>query len=99
EVADHTRVAARAEDRPLTAFQDLDAIQVSGVDIEVAVGELAGLVVEVDGDVGPRPRRATPLAGLRPGAQAAHEDLVLARAVARGRAAWQDFDVFVDVRD
>src|SRR5207253_597412 len=99
DVADHTRLGARAEERPLRAFQHLDAIQVSGVDIEVAVGELAGLVVEVDGDVGPRPRRATPLAGLRPGAQAAHEDLVLARAVARGRDAWQEFDVVVEGRD
>ena len=83
DVADHAGLGAGAEQRALRTFQHLDAIQVGRVDIEVAVGQLSGLVVQIDGDVRPQAGGAAALARLRARAQAAHEDLVLARAVVR----------------
>src|SRR5207248_5027698 len=83
----------------LRTLQNLDAIQVGGIDVEVAIGELPGLIIQVDGDVRPHARRAAALAGLRAGAQAAHENLVLARPVVRRRDVGQILDVVIERRD
>src|SRR5439155_252574 len=99
DVADHAGLGAGAEQRALRTFQNLDAIEVRGVDVEVAIRELTGLVVQVDGDVRPQARRSAALAGLRAGAQAAHENLVLARPVVRRRDVRQILDVVVEGRD
>src|SRR5439155_23053393 len=62
------------------------------------IRELTGLVVQVDGDVRPQARRSAALAGLRAGAQAAHENLVLAWPVVRRRDVRQILDVVVEGR-
>ena len=51
DVADHAGLGAGAEQRALRTFQHLDAIQVGGIDVEVAIRQLAGLIVQIDGDV------------------------------------------------
>src|SRR6266853_1956188 len=99
DVTDHAGLGAGTEQRALRTFQNLDAIQVGGVDVQVAIRQLAGLVVEVNGNVRPHARRAAPLAGLRAGAQAPHEYLVLARSVIRRRNVRQILDVVVECRD
>jgi hypothetical protein len=92
-------LGAGPEQRSLRTFQDLDAIQIGGIDVEVAIRELTGLIVQVDRDVRPHTRRAAALAGLRAGAEAAHENLVLARPVVRRRHVRQILDVVVERRD
>ena len=99
DVADHAGLGAGTEQRALRTLQNLDAIEVGGVDVEVAIRELTGLIIEVDCDVRPHARRAAPLTGLRSGAQAAHEHLVLARPVVGGRHVRQKLDVVVERRD
>ena len=99
DVADDARLGTGAVESALRTLQDLDAVQVRGVDVEIAVGQLAGLVVQVDGDVGPQAGRGAALAGLRAGAQAAHEDFVLPRTVVGGRDVRQILDVVVERRD
>ena len=96
DVADHTRLGSRAEQRPLRTLENLDAIQVRGVDVQIAVRQLPGLVVQVDGHVRPQAGRGAALARLRACRQAAHEDLVLAGAVVRGRDVGQILDVVVE---
>jgi hypothetical protein len=56
DVADHAGLGAGAEQRALRAFENFDALEVGGVDVEVAGRQLAGLIVQVDGDVGERRR-------------------------------------------
>ena len=68
DVADHASLGASTEQRALRTLQHLDAIQVGGVDVEVTIRELTGLIIQVDCDVRPHARRAAPLAGLRAGA-------------------------------
>ncbi len=51
DVADDTGLGAGTEQGTLRTFQNLDAIDVGGIDVEVAIGELGGLIIQVDGDV------------------------------------------------
>src|ERR1700680_561408 len=85
DVAHHTCLRASAEQSTLRTFQNLDALEVCGVDIEVAGRKLAGLVIEVDGDVGKPPDGTARLAAGGTDAQAAHVDVALARTVAGRR--------------
>src|SRR5207247_3105374 len=82
DVAEHTAECAATEKRPLRDFEDLDALEVGRIDIQIAAGQLSRLLVEVNGD---RRKRAGGAAALIPtsaDAQAAHEDLTLRRALA-----------------
>jgi len=76
-------LGAGAKQRPLGPLQHLDTIHVSSVDIEIAIRQLPGLVIQVDGDVRPQARRRTALTGLRACAQTPHEHLVLAGPIVR----------------
>ena len=98
-VADHAGLGAGAEQRSLRALEYLDAIQIGGVDVEVAIWQLRGLVVQVDGDVRPQAGRGAALAGLGAGTQAAHENLILARPVARRGDVRQVLDVVIEGGD
>src|SRR5260370_27289440 len=83
DVRDPPRLGAGPIQRALRTLENLDAIEIGGIDVEVAARELTGLIVQVDGDVGPQAGRSAALAGLGACAQAAHEHLVLARPVVR----------------
>ena len=50
DIAHHAGFRACAEYRALRTLEDFDALQVRGVDVEVAARQRAGLVVEVDRD-------------------------------------------------
>ena len=56
DVAQYARLRAGAEQRALRALEDLDALQVGGVDVEIAARQLRRLLVEVDRDVRERHR-------------------------------------------
>ncbi len=68
DIANHAGFGAGTEQRSLRSLQNLDAIQVDRVDVQVAIRELTGLIIQVDRDVRPHARRAAALAGLRAGA-------------------------------
>ncbi len=99
DVADRAGLGAGTEQRSLRTLQNLDAIEIGGIDVEVAIRELPGLIIQVDCDVRPQARRTAALAGLGTSAQAAHENLVLARPVVRRRNVRQKLDVVVQRRD
>ncbi|GAC1306793.1 MAG: hypothetical protein NVSMB10_11820 [Steroidobacteraceae bacterium] len=63
--------------------EDLDAFQIGRIDVEVAVRQLARLIIQINCHVGKQSRRTAPLARLHAGTQTVHEYLVLAGAVAR----------------
>ncbi len=52
DIANHAGFRARAEQRPLRALEDLDALEIRRVDIEIASRQLCGLVIKVHRDVG-----------------------------------------------
>jgi len=58
DVAHHPGFGAGTEYRALRAFEDFDALQVRGIDIEVAARQRAGLIVEVDRDAREAPDAA-----------------------------------------
>ena len=51
DVAQHARLRAGAEQGALRTLQYLDALEIRGVDVEIAARKLRGLLIEVDGDV------------------------------------------------
>jgi translation elongation factor EF-1beta len=53
DVADDAGFGTGAEQRALRAFQNLDAVEVGGVDVEIAIRQLSGLVIEVNRHVRP----------------------------------------------
>src|SRR5205807_2789159 len=83
DVADDTGLGARAEESPLRPLEHLDTLQIRRVHIEVSARQLTRLLVQIDGHVREAADRASRLSRHAPGAQAPHEDLVLARS--RGR--------------
>src|ERR1700722_11987191 len=52
DVTQHTRLGAGAEQRALRPFEHFDALQIGGIDVEVAAGHLPRLLVEIDRYVG-----------------------------------------------
>ena len=82
DVADGARLGAAAEERALRSLEDLDALHVDHVDIEVARRELHRLLVEVDRHVGKRRRGRLGLVARADTAEAAHENVAGARPVA-----------------
>ena len=99
DVANDAGLGARTEQRPLGPFKDLDALQVGRVDIQVAAGQLPGLLVQIDGNVRKAVDRAAGLSCDVAGAETPHEDLILAWS--RG---WRDhigqvLEQIVEVRD
>ena len=81
DVAQGARLGAAAKQGALRAFQHFDALEVGGVDIDVASGELHRHVVEVEGDVRERRDGGAGLVAREAGRKAAHVDIALARAV------------------
>ena len=77
DVAHDAGLCPGAKQRALRAFEDLDALEVRNIDVEVAAGELSRLLVEIERHV----REATDDAGcLRTGVggrEAPHDDVVL----------------------
>ena len=95
DVADDPCLGSCTEQCALRALQNLDSIQVRGIDIKIAIRQLAGLIVQVDRDVRPQAGRCAALAGLGTRAQAAHEDLVLPGSIVGRRDIRQILDVVV----
>src|SRR5450631_2554689 len=73
DVAHHAGFGAGAEQGALRAFEDFDALEVRGIDIQVAAGQRARLFVEVDRDARKAADTARALHTLRGRRQAAHE--------------------------
>jgi hypothetical protein len=51
EVAHHARLGARAEQGALRALQDLDPLEIRGVNVQITLWQLRGLLIEVHRDV------------------------------------------------
>ena len=51
DIADRAGLGAGAEQRALRTFQNLDAFEVGRIDVEVAIWQLTGLIIQVDRDV------------------------------------------------
>src|SRR5450631_1843451 len=99
DVAHHAGLRAGTEQSALRAFEYFDALEVGGVDVEVARRQLAGLIVQVNGDVREAADGTARLAARGTDAEAAHENVALARAVARRGDVGQILDVVVEGRD
>ena len=99
DVANDAGLSARAEQGSLRPFEDFDALQVRRVDIEVAARQLAGLVVQIDGDVRKPVDRAAGLGPVAADTQASHEDLGLTRTGGRRRHIGQILDEVIESRD
>ena len=84
DVAHHARLGACAEECSLGALEDLDALEIGGIDIEVTAGDLARLIVEVGRDVREAAGRAHTLETADAGRQATDEDIALTGANAAG---------------
>ena len=85
--------------RALGSLQDLDALQVRRIHIEVATRELTRLLIEIDGHVRKAVDRASGLGSLVPDAQAAHEDLGLTGPDDDAGHVGQVFDEVIEIRD
>ena len=92
DVTQHARLGAGAEEGALRAFQHFDALQVRGVHVEVAAGDLGGLVIEVHGHVRPLADRSGTLRAEGAHAQTTHIDVALAGAHGSGGDARQILD-------
>src|SRR5438105_7821427 len=68
----------------LWALEDLDALEIGGVDIEVTAGDLARLIIEVGRDVREAAGRAHTLETADAGRQATDKDIALTGANAAG---------------
>src|SRR5207248_11156373 len=79
DIAQHACLGASAEQCPLGALQDLDALEIRGVDVQVAAGQLAGLIVQIDRDVRERAYDAGSLNGPSGGRETAQVDVALPR--------------------
>ena len=80
DIADRSGLRSGAVQRALWALQNFNALQIRGVDVEVAAGKLRGLIVEVNGNVRKCAGAACDLATLVRGRQPPHIDFALARA-------------------
>ena len=99
DVAEHARLGTGAEQSALRTFEDLDALEVGRVDIEVATRDLGRLLVEVDGDVRPLADRALTLRTERTDAETTHVDVALAGAEGGRRHAGQVLHELIKSRD
>ncbi len=99
DVADRAGLGTAAEQRALRAFEHFDALEVGGIDVEVARRELQRLVVEIQRDVGEVADRRARLAAGEPGAETADEDRALARAVVPEGDVGRVLDQVVERRD
>src|SRR6266480_148734 len=84
DVANHPCLGAGAEERPLRALEDLDALEVGGVDVEVAARNLPRLIVEISRDVREAAGRAHALGAADAGGESPDEDVALPGTVAAG---------------
>ena len=96
DVAEHTAECAATEERTLRALENLDALEVGRIDIEVTAGQLPRLLVEINGNRRERAGGAPALTATPADAEAAHEDLALRRAVAGLGHVGQIFDELVE---
>ena len=99
DVAQHAGQCATAEQRTLRALENLDALEVGGIDVEVTAGYLPRLLVEINGDRRERAGAAAPLIAPAAGAQASHEDIALPGAVGALAHVGQILDHLVEVHD
>ena len=96
DVANDAGLRTGAEQRALRAFEHLDTLEVGGIDVEVTPGQLSGLVVEIDRDIGEAADHPGSLQGADGRRQAAHVDVVLAGAEALRRDVRQVLDVVIE---
>src|SRR5207237_949628 len=78
-IAEHACLCAATEQRALRTFENLDALEVGRIDIEVTARQLRGLVVEINGDVREAAGGAAALIATAADAEPAHKDLALSR--------------------
>ena len=99
DIADDAGLSSCAEQRSLGPLKHLNALEIGCVHIQVAAGQLTGLLVQIDGNVREAVDRAAGLSCDVAGAETPHEDLILAWP--RG---WRDhigqvLEQIVEVRD
>ena len=99
DVADHAGLGAGTEQGALRTFENFDAFEVGGIDIEVARRQLAGLLVQVDGDIREPADGAARLTAGCADAETAHVDIVLTRTVACHRDIGQIPDIVIESRN
>ena len=55
DVADRAGFGAGSEQRALWTLQDFDTIYIGSIDVKIAIRKLAGLIVQIDRDIGIQP--------------------------------------------
>src|SRR5581483_6588356 len=86
-------------ERALRPLENLDALQVRGIDVEIAARQLSGLIVQIDRDIRKAVDGPTRLGSLVADTQAAHEDLRLTWPGGGARDVGQISHRVVEVRD
>ena len=99
DVPHHAGLRAAAEQRTLRALEDLDALQVRHVDIDVARGEGHRAVIEIERDIRKRGDRCARLVAGKACAQAAHVDVAVAGAIAAVGHVRQELEDVIERRD